>query len=165
MKERFKELRKDLGLTQQEFADRLGIKRGTIGNYELGRNEPVDSVISLVCDRFNVNEQWLRTGEGEMYAEVSQDDYLHRMIDEMLSDKSAEMKRRLVSAILRLTPEQIQTGVDWMKETFGLDEAAPAADQREPTIDEKVASYRAELEAAESSRKLEASQTGSGKEA
>jgi len=57
-----------LDLTQQEFASRIGIKRNTIANYEAGRNEPIDSVISLICREFNVNEKWLRTGEGEMFA-------------------------------------------------------------------------------------------------
>jgi len=56
-----------LDLTQQEFADRIGIKRNTIANYESGRNEPVDSVISLICREYGVNEAWLRTGEGEMF--------------------------------------------------------------------------------------------------
>jgi transcriptional regulator with XRE-family HTH domain len=56
-----------LDLTQQEFADRIGIKRNTIANYESGRNEPVDSVISLICREYGVNEIWLRTGEGEMF--------------------------------------------------------------------------------------------------
>lgn len=68
MEERIKQLRKHLDLTQQEFADRIGIKRNTIANYESGRNEPIDSVISLICREFNVNEPWLRKGEGEMFA-------------------------------------------------------------------------------------------------
>lgn len=68
MEERIKQLRKHLDLTQQEFADRIGIKRNTIANYESGRNEPIDSVISLICREFNVNETWLRKGEGEMFA-------------------------------------------------------------------------------------------------
>lgn len=68
MEERIKQLRKHLDLTQQEFADRIGIKRNTIANYESGRNEPIDSVISLICREFNVNEGWLRKGEGEMFA-------------------------------------------------------------------------------------------------
>ena len=54
-------------MTQQEFAERIGIKRNTIANYETGRNDPVDSVISLICREFNVREEWLRTGEGEMF--------------------------------------------------------------------------------------------------
>ena len=67
MKERIKKIRRELNLTQREFAERIGIKRNTIANYETGRNDPVDSVISLICREFNVREEWLRTGEGEMF--------------------------------------------------------------------------------------------------
>ena len=67
LKDRIKALRKDQGLTQEKFGERLSIKRNTIANYEIGRNEPIDAVISLICREFNVNEEWLRTGQGEMY--------------------------------------------------------------------------------------------------
>lgn len=67
MNKRIKELRKALGLTQREFADRIGIKRGAISNYEIGRNAPVDSVVSLICREFNVSEDWLRNGNGDMF--------------------------------------------------------------------------------------------------
>ena len=60
--DRLKIVRKRLGLTQQEFADKLGIKRGAIANYEIGRNTPIDAVITLICREFNINEVWLRTG-------------------------------------------------------------------------------------------------------
>ncbi len=65
MKDRIKQIRKIKNLTQQEFATKLGIKRSTISNYEMGRNTPVDSVISLICREFHVNEEWLRNGTGE----------------------------------------------------------------------------------------------------
>lgn len=67
MKDRIKELRKTLDMTQQEFAERIGVKRNTIGQYEIGRNEPIDTVINLICREFNVREEWLRNGEGEMF--------------------------------------------------------------------------------------------------
>lgn len=67
MKNRIKKIRNELSLTQQAFAEKIGIKRNTIANYETGRNEPVDSVISLICREFNVNESWLRYGDGEMF--------------------------------------------------------------------------------------------------
>lgn len=67
MKDRIRKLRKILDLTQQEFADKIGVKRNTIGQYEIGRNEPIDTVINLICREFNVREEWLRTGEGEMF--------------------------------------------------------------------------------------------------
>ena len=65
MKNRIKEIRKDLDLTQQEFAERLGIKRNTVATYETGRNTPIDAVISLICREFKVNEEWLRYGTGD----------------------------------------------------------------------------------------------------
>lgn len=74
MKDRIKKIRRDLDLTQQEFADRLGVKRGTIANYEIGRNEPVDSIISLICREFNVSEEWLRNGTGEMFVPDASDE-------------------------------------------------------------------------------------------
>ena len=64
MEARLKAVRKAVGLTQQEFADRLGIKRGAVANYEIGRIDPIDAVISLICREFGVNETWLRSGEG-----------------------------------------------------------------------------------------------------
>lgn len=76
MKDRLKKLRKELNLTQQAFADKIGIKRNTIANYEVGRNEPIDAVISLICREFDVNEEWLRTGKGEMFIEVLPEDEL-----------------------------------------------------------------------------------------
>lgn len=76
MDERLKRLRKTLGITQQEFADKIGIKRNTIATYESGRNEPIDAVIALICREFNVNEKWLRSGEGEMFLDLSEDEFV-----------------------------------------------------------------------------------------
>ena len=73
MKDRIKKLRKSLDMTQQEFADRIGVKRNTIGQYEIGRNKPIDTVINLICREFGVSEEWLRTGSGEMFSPAPTD--------------------------------------------------------------------------------------------
>ena len=65
--ERLKKLRKALDLTQQEFSDKLKVSRSNIATYEVGKNNPADAVINLICLEFNVSETWLRTGEGEMF--------------------------------------------------------------------------------------------------
>lgn len=67
MNERIKKLRKTLDLTQREFGECIGIKGNTIAQYEIGRNEPIDAVISLICREFTVNEESLRTGTGEIF--------------------------------------------------------------------------------------------------
>ena len=102
--ERIKQLRKEQNLTQQEFADRLGIKRTTIANYESGRNEPVDSVIALICREFHVNEAWLRSGVGEMKTDMTLQQELTLMFADVL--KSAPDKRSAIIAALIAQPPE-----------------------------------------------------------
>ena len=128
MKDRLKQLRQELGLNQEEFAKALKIGRSTIANYEAGTRAPISSVISLICKNWNVNETWLSTGEGEMFIEEDPEDELLRLANELAQDTSAEMKRRLVTAMLRLSPEQIETAIEWMRKTLAIVDA-PAADR------------------------------------
>lgn len=72
--ERIRKLRKTLDLTQQKFGERIGVKGNTVAQYELGRNKPLDSVISLICREFDVNEKWIRTGSGEMFVKTPEED-------------------------------------------------------------------------------------------
>ena len=68
MKEKILAIRKALKLNQEEFAKHLGIKRTTLSMIEVGDNALTEKNIKLVCMTFNVNENWLRTGKGEMFA-------------------------------------------------------------------------------------------------
>lgn len=71
-KDCIKALRKDNGLTQTEFGDRLAVSRSVVSNWEYGMVEPTDMAIRHICNTFHVREQWLRTGEGEMYEETAE---------------------------------------------------------------------------------------------
>lgn len=102
MNERLKDLRKMLGLTQQEFAEKLGIKRNAVTNYEVGRNLPADMVVSLICREFNVREEWLRTGEGSPFVEKTRDQMIEEMVDEIMSSKPEDFRRRFVRALAAL---------------------------------------------------------------
>lgn len=105
MEERIKELRKALGLTQQEFSDRIGVKRNTIAQYESGRNAPIDAVITLICRTYNVSEDWLRTGEGDMFIQRTRDEELAAFFGDVLSGEP-DFKRRLLSVLPRLDTEE-----------------------------------------------------------
>lgn len=105
MNERIKELRKALGLTQQEFADKLGVKRGAIANYEIGRNEPIDAVIALICREFNVSEVWLRTGEGEMFIHFDDDAEFIRVCEE-INISGDDLIKRIIKAYWYLSEEE-----------------------------------------------------------
>lgn len=86
MKDRIKKLRKELELTQQKFADALGMKQNTIASYEMGRVSPSDAAITHICKEWNVNENWLRYGEGEMFIEVPEEDVYSRAAASLLKE-------------------------------------------------------------------------------
>lgn len=124
MNERLKALRSALGLTQQEFADRLKIKRGSVANYEIGRNEPIDAVISLICREFSVNEVWLRTGDGgpdNMFTKVSEDDAYSLALGK-LSIEENQFVRNAVKYLANADPEKLKVIEEFMKQCLGLDE-------------------------------------------
>jgi len=107
MEERMKELRKTLGLTQQEFSERIGVKRNTVAQYEMGRNPPGDTVIALICREFNVNEIWLREGVGEMFQKKTVSEELSEFFGDVLNRKEdAEFKRAFLTVLARMSPEE-----------------------------------------------------------
>lgn len=106
MNDRIKKVRTAIGLSQQEFADRIGIKRGAVANYEVGRNEPIDAVISLICREFNVSERWLRTGEGDMFVQISRDKEIMRFVGDVMQGEDDNFRRRFLLALARLPEER-----------------------------------------------------------
>ena len=83
MNERIKELRLELGMSQEEFGNRLGVGRGAITNIELNKVEPKPLFVSLICKTYGVRESWLRTGEGPMYTTMDEADELARIFEEI----------------------------------------------------------------------------------
>ena len=102
---RTKELRKALGLTQQQFADRLHITRGAVSNWDFGRSDPSDSAISLICREFNVREAWLRDGTGEMLEVKPRAEELGELVRKLLADRPESFRSRLITSLLRFEPD------------------------------------------------------------
>lgn len=69
MKDRFRYVREQNGMSQREFGEALGVSRDVISNIEYGRVEPKDLIIQHMCDTFGVRREWIRTGEGEPFLE------------------------------------------------------------------------------------------------
>lgn len=105
MKDRIKKLRKTLDLTQREFGERIGVKGTTIANYELGRNEPGDAIIFSICREFNVNEEWLRTGSGEMF-KSDRDTAIVRLENLLASEPDDSFKHHLINKLADLSPSE-----------------------------------------------------------
>lgn len=112
MNERIKKIRKTIGLTQQEFADSIKVKRNTVATYEMGRSIPSDAAISLICKQFDVNEEWLRSGTGEMFIEKTEDEEISEMLADIQLSGSGSFKHRLAVALARLDDD----GWKWLEE-------------------------------------------------
>nr|DAG26659.1 MAG TPA: Repressor protein CI [Caudoviricetes sp.] len=104
LNERLKKLRKALDLTQQQLAEHLGVKRNTVAQWELGINAITEQVITSICREFDVNKEWLRTGEGEMFVIRSDEEELAAFFGDILNDGSS-FKKRFISALAALDTE------------------------------------------------------------
>lgn len=105
MKDRIKKIRKELDLTQQTFADKIGMKQNTIAQYEMGRTKPSDAIVFSICREFNVNEEWLRTGEGEMFEELTEQQKILKYTALLLKDKDSAIANAIQTLIV--TYEQL----------------------------------------------------------
>lgn len=119
MKERLKKLRKTLDLTQQEFADKLKVPRNTIGGYEVGKSNPSDAAVNNICNIFNVNEEWLRTGNGEMFIELTRDEQIEHFVGDTLKSEDDSFKKKFISMLAALDEsdwEVLQKMVELLQE-------------------------------------------------
>ena len=89
-------------MTQSEFAIRLNVSRNNIAGYEAGNSNPGNAVLNLICREFNVREEWLRTGEGEMFRPMDRDEELAEAFGRLLRDDTSDFKKRLFLALSKL---------------------------------------------------------------
>lgn len=97
MKDRIKKIRKDEGLTQVQFGERLGIKGNTITTYETGTRIPSDAIIRAICREFHISEVWLRTGEGEPHIQMD-DDAEFIKVCELINLSDDDLIKRIIKA-------------------------------------------------------------------
>lgn len=102
---RIKELRRNLGLTQEKFATQIGIKRNSLSQIESGINSLSPQNMLLICKEWNVSEEWLRYGTGEMFGETDKRQQLHAWADKVLADSPETFRYRFVNALSRLPDE------------------------------------------------------------
>lgn len=109
MKDRIKQIRKNQKLTQLEFGKKIGVKGNTITNYENGLRNPTDAVILAICREFNVNETWLRTGNGEPIIKLTKNQEIARFANDVMDLPDENIKKRLIEALSRLNDRDWET--------------------------------------------------------
>ena len=141
MQNRIKQIRKHYGLTQIDFGERIGLNGTTITGYENGRRVPNDAIIMTICNVYGINEQWLRTGVGDMKKETPRS-----FVDELASQhhlgrNATALLNVVASAFETLGEDQTADILDRMfvllqereasKTTISVDRLASALDQQE----------------------------------
>lgn len=132
MNERIKELRAALGYTQEEFGKRIGIQRAAINKWEKGINGIADSMVISICREFGVNEQWLRTGEGEMFEQTRE-----TVLDKLCAEYGLDERRRaVIEGFLDLTEKEQEAVLQYLHNVF--DRAAAPATQNAAVPDKEA---------------------------
>ena len=157
--ERIRYFRKDvLNMTQADFANKVKISRSNLGNVETGRISVTDRLLIDICNAFSLSENWLRTGQGEMYEETESTLFAAFAKQYDLSEAEQKAARYL----LQLSSQERQ---QILHHVVGLAEAITSDDQPSSDIDSELAAYRQELEAAAKGGTSSASDTTSAKRA
>lgn len=103
---RIKEVRKAKGLSQAAFGAPFGANRDMINNVENGRAAVSDIMIASICRTYGVNERWLRTGEGEMFVQISRDEEVMAFVGDVMRGEEDNFRRRFLLALARLPEER-----------------------------------------------------------
>lgn len=123
MGERLNFLRENkLNISQEELGNRIGVSRFSISNYESGKRNLTNRVISDICREFNVNEIWLRTGEGgieNMFTKLNEDDRFSLNLGK-LSITDNELAKNMLNAIAETSPEKLKYIEEFMKKCLGI---------------------------------------------
>lgn len=122
MNSRIREIRKFYHLTQTDFGKRIGVAGNTITNYESGNREPSNAVITLICKEFNVNEVWLRTGEGgpdNMFTQLDPADRFSISLG-TLSSSENHFIQNAVNYLAEADPQKLKVLEEFMKSCLGI---------------------------------------------
>ena len=103
--ERIKELRNRLSLSQEAFGKGVGLSRSEVRNLEYGITQIKDLTIPMLCQVYGVNEQWLRTGEGDVFGHDAREIEISAFIRNLVSGEN-NFSKKLVSALARLDVEE-----------------------------------------------------------
>ncbi len=105
MNERIKQLRKELGLTLDKFGEKIGVGKTAISKIENGDRSVTDQMFKSICREFNVREEWLRNGEGEMFVQMNRDERVADIVKKALASDD-EFVINTFTALGQLTPAE-----------------------------------------------------------
>lgn len=105
-KNRIKEIRKELGLSQPEFGELIGIKAPQVSLIESGKHDLSEKTKLRIIEKYHVNPVWLDTGEGEMFLPFTESDEIIRFARSVTKAEDGDIRLEIMKLLARMTPEQ-----------------------------------------------------------
>lgn len=118
MNNRIKEVRKAAGLTLEKFGERIGISNSACSALEKGKNNPSEQSIRAICREFRVREEWLRTGEGEMYLQLTPDQERAAFLSAVISGESSPEVNAFIDALKDTPNDDLKTVIDFVGKVY-----------------------------------------------
>lgn len=112
--ERVKKIRKEKNLTLEKFGEKVGVTKQTISRIENGINSLTEQMIISICREFNINEEWLRNGTGEMFNPIPEEDEVALYVGELLQPDNPFSE--LIVEIMRTYSQLDSKSQDVLKE-------------------------------------------------
>lgn len=135
--ERVRLVRKSLKMNQKEFGEKIIASQNYLSNIEIGQREVTEKIIKLICFEFNVNEEWLRTGKGEMFIQ-----HTTFSLDEYAQQKHlTELELNIIKRYMELDPHVREE----LLKMFNNHLEITATTEEDPEIEEEVMKYRQQL--------------------
>lgn len=104
-KDRLKELRKTLKLSQTKFGEGIGVGLGVVRNLEDGITEPSTALVDLMSKVYNVDVVWLETGDGEMFRKMTRREKIASFVGEALADESDSFRSEFILTLSALSDD------------------------------------------------------------
>jgi len=101
MDKRFLELREFFKLSQEDIGQRIGVTKSTISLIERGQRNASERLIRDICREFNINEEWLRTGKGEMKKNMTLEEEIYGRFGKIM-EKSSPVKKEIASMLIQI---------------------------------------------------------------
>jgi transcriptional regulator, XRE family len=118
MKSRIKELRNYLGMSGEVFGEKLGLTKQTISRLENGVNGITEQTIKLICQEFNVNEKWLRAGEGEMFEPIDEKELREKLLNDHANPNHDPARAAFIKAVVDLSDTELDIVLKFMENTI-----------------------------------------------
>ncbi len=103
--QRIREIRKSLNLTLEKFGKTLGVGKTAISNIENGNRNLTEQMILSISREYNVNQEWLRTGSGEMFIPLTRNKIIADFANDLIKEDDT-FKKRLIEALAKLDKDE-----------------------------------------------------------